>query len=279
VRKASALAIGLLTTLAICYQDQTFFAGFTWASIHGVGPSRYLALAPAAVVVAIVWLGYAALKRRTLTFAVYAAGIVMLNEIVVPVTPLKTLRHRQVIERVEVRDIRDELFVADDGQPIGIGLKFDAIFPETGAYLVGPSTLMPIDTEVPFDLQFGHTLVPAIVPPPSRDAENQVFQKGIVYTFRIALLPNFVLYDDVRTASCLEFEPRPSFSEADLLTALARNRHTRYRGEIHVSATDYPGGHVVATEYVTTRAYDLEAMYRTVGVVEKRCRRGASSSR
>jgi hypothetical protein len=81
----------------------------------------------------------------------------------------------------------------------------------------------------------------------------------VVYIFRKVLLPNFLSYDDGAGQPCLNSQ----FSETDLLSALLKSGNLKYRTVIQVSS-EQAYRTVPAAEYVTSDAYDMEAMYRTI---------------
>jgi hypothetical protein len=272
-----ALQIGLLATIVICVQGYPFVLGFAWALIHGAGPSSFLAFLPTALGLAMLWAGYVFLKRRnitrmTLVFTIYALGIVMMNEVLLPATPLKMLWAQRAAEAVEVRSVRDDVLLSARGNPIGIRITFDAVVPRTGEYSISASSLSRVADEVFWPLNFGHVNRTVTDPPPPRGEDiYDVFQKGVVYRFTTDLLPAFLSFDEPDKEPCLVNVTTKYHSEADFLSALGKSRKMKYRGEIHVSNAHTMRSAVVH-EYVTTRDYDVEAMYRTVGMEgNRRC--------
>jgi hypothetical protein len=196
-------------------------------------------------------------------FGLLAAAILFLNEALLPATPLAAWRTQRAIEAVEVRNIRDELVLSARGNPIGIRLTFEAIFPRNGDYVIA-GAWQSVD-ERPYALQFNHsfgvrgmgsTAATEIDPEPSDD---YYFRQGVVYTFRKVLLPNFLSYDDRAGEPCLN----EMYLERDFLPALSKSRNVKYRTQIRVS-TEQAYRAVTAADYMTSRAYDMEAMYRTI---------------
>ena len=51
--------------------------------------------------------------------------------------------------------------------------------------------------------------------------------------------------------------------QKDFLTALSKSRDLKYRTQIRVSS-EQASKPVAAAEYVTSRAYDIESIYRTI---------------
>lgn len=145
------------------------------------------------------------------------------------------------------------------GNPIGIRLTFEAIFPSNGVYAVGHA-LAPDTDEREYALQFNHGIQYTIQPEP-RDSYH--FLAGTVYTFSTAFLPNFLSCDERTGVSCLNDMTTSAFSEKDFLAALSKSRSLQYRTVIRVS-NEQAWRSVAAAEYVTGRGYDVEAMYRTI---------------
>ena len=241
---------------------------FGWAAIHGAGPAALLAFVPTALGVGILWVGYGWLRRQrvrnmTITFALLAVVILLINELVLPSTPLQAWRSERRLEKIVVRNIRDEVFLTRRGNPIGIRITFDATVPQTGAYFMSHYVLTPVDNDVVDIVRFGTSLPYEITPTPrDREEFRPVLQKNVVYTFTIESLPNFASYDGRTKEPCLRDVNRPPyFSEADLLPTLSKSRNVRYRSAIEFDAG---ADAVVVAEYVTSHGYDLEAMYQTI---------------
>jgi hypothetical protein len=77
---------------------------------------------------------------------------------------LRAWRDRRAAERVDIRNIRDELALSARGRPIGIRVTFEAVFPEDGDYRVAPSALGTIDRNLPLALQFLRSVQSTIEP-------------------------------------------------------------------------------------------------------------------
>ena len=262
------VVIGGLATIAICLQNGPAPVAVGWGLIHGAGPAALLALVPLAGSLALLWGGAIFLNRRAargmpIHFGLLAASIVFLNEALLPATPLKTWRTQRAIEAVEIRNIRDELILSARGNPIGIRLTFEAIFPRNGDYAVAYA-LQSVDHR-PYALQFINTFgVGDVVSTAATDidpkpSEEDYFRQGVVYTFREVRLPNFLSYDDKAGEPCRN----EKYLEKDFLAALSNSRDLKYRTQIRVSSEQAYQA-VTAAEYVTARAYDIEAMYRTI---------------
>jgi hypothetical protein len=53
-------------------------------------------------------------------FAVLAIGVVVLNELVLPVTPFRMWRNNRALKGVRVLEVRDEPPLSAQGNPIGV---------------------------------------------------------------------------------------------------------------------------------------------------------------
>jgi len=271
------LRIGLFASLVICFQSYLFVLGLVWALIHGAGASSFLAFLPMAVSLSVLWAGYVFLKRRnirrmTLLFTSYALGIVLMNEVLLPSTPLQALWAHRTAEAVEVRSVRDEVLLSARGNPIGIRITFDAVVPRTREYSISASALSRVADDVLWPLNFGHSTQSVTDPPPSRgEGPYDVFQKGVVYTFTTDLMPDFLSFREREKQPCLVNVTTKYISEADFFAALSKSRSMKYRGGIHVS-NPHSMQSAVVHEYVTSRDYDVEAMYRTIALEgNRRC--------
>lgn len=267
-----ASGVGVLATLGVLFQTGHFLMGFGWAWIHGAGAGSFFAILPAAIGIALLWAGYAVIRaprveRPAGVFCVYAVCVLLLSEVLLPVTPLKNLRSQRALERVVVRDVRDEPFLTARGNPIGVRIEFDAVFPETGAYSIGPAALMPAEGDVPYELQFGHSRVPVIDPKPSPDREDlpRVFSAGVVYTLTHDMMPNFVVYHDESEAPCLNLTTGRPDAERRFLAALSGSGRMKYRTEIQVQGQGYPSRRRLAGVHVT-HAYDVRSIYETLAI-------------
>ena len=272
-----ALQIAVLATVAICFQSYLFLLGFVWALIHGGGASSFLAFLPAAPGLAMLWAGYLFLKRRNisrmaLVFTSYALGIVLMNEVLLPSTPLKGVWAQRALEAIEVRSVRDELLLSARGNPIGIRITFAAVVPRTGEYSISASSLSRVADEGLWLLNLGYLKGTVIEPQPSRgESIYDVFQKGVVYTFTADLMPSFLSFDKRQTEPCLMNVTTKYISGADFLAALSKSRKMKYRGVIHATNA-YSSVSTVVHEYVTSGDYDVEAMYRTIAIEgNRRC--------
>ena len=262
--------IALAASAAICVQNLPFVTAFTWALIHGAGLESVVAFLPAALALAVLWAGYRMMRSRvtnhlTLTFVIFAIAVVVLNEVLLPATPLKEWNGQRAVEGVRVLDVRDEPLLSARGNPIGVRISFDAVVPRTGAYSISAATLSSASGEMIWPLQFGHMSGMAVQPAPTNrsDSPYQVFHKDITYTFTQDMLPNFLQYDEKTKTPCLAEVRTKYITEPDFLSALSGNRDISLRVEIQVNG-EYNAASVVAANRVTSRRYDMQAIYDTI---------------
>jgi len=208
----------------------------------------------------------------TLVFTSFALSIMLVNEVLLPSTPLKALWAQHALEAVEVRSLGDELLLSARGNPIGIRITYGAVVPRTGEYSISASGLSRVADEVLWPLDFGNMHQTVTDPPPSRGADiYDVFQKGTVYTFTTDLTPAFLSFHKREKEPCLVNVATKYISEATFLAALSKSRNMKYRGAIHATNA-YSSGSTVVHEYVTSGDYDVEAMYRTIAIEgNRRC--------
>jgi len=263
--------IALVASALICLQNIPVLVGFGWALIHGAGVMALLAFVPAAIALAVFWAGYHVMKRTVSSrylipaFVVFAIGVVALNETVLPSTPLKDWRRQRALEGVRVLRVRDEPLLSSRGNPIGVRISFDALVPRTGGYLISAATLASASGETIWPLHFGHMIGLRVEPSPTKQSGSpyDLFQKDIVYTFTQDMLPSFIRYDEKTRTPCLAEVRTKYITEADFLSALGANRDINLRVEVVVDG-EYNAVHVVAAEGITSRRYDLQAMYDTI---------------
>jgi hypothetical protein len=262
--------IAFAASALICVQNLPFVTAFTWALIHGAGLESVLAFLPAAIALAVLWAGYRVMKSRVTNhlppaFLIFAIAVLGLNEVLLPATPLKEWTGQRALAGVRVLAVRDEPLLSAHGNPIGVRISFDAVVPRTGAYFISASTLSSASGDMLWPLQFGHMSGVGVTPEPTNrsDSPYRIFQKRITYTFTQDMLPNFIQYDEKTKTPCLVEVRTKYVTESDFLSALAANRDTSLRREIQVSG-EYNSAGVVVADDVTSRRYDIRAIYDTI---------------
>lgn len=263
-------SIALAASTAICVQNGPSMTAFTWALIHGAGVASVLAFVPAGIALATLWVGYGLIKRkvgshRTTAFLLFAAGTVALNEVLLPATPLKEWRGRRALNGVHVLNVRDEPLLSMRGNPIGVRISFAARVPRTGAYSISAATLSTPSGDMIWPLQLGHGTDWRIEPATTKQSDSPygTFQKDVMYTFTQDMLPNFLQYDEKTKPPCLAEVRTKYIAESDFLSALAANQNASLGIEIQASG-EFNAPSVVAWSGVTSRRYDMRAMYETI---------------
>jgi hypothetical protein len=271
MKRSPLQLIALAASAIICVQNLPVLTAIGWALLHGAGLLAVLAFAPAAIALAVLWGGYRLITSRvsspaTVVFAMFAIAVVVANELLLPATPLKGWVGQGALEGVRVLKVRDEPLLSSRGNPIGVRISFDAVVPRTGPYSISASTLASASGETIWPLHFGHMLgLPTVQPEPTNQSDSpyDVFQKDVVYTFVQDMLPGFIRYDEKTKTPCLAEVRTKYITEADFLSALAANRDIRLRTSIQVDG-EHNAVSVVAAEAVTSRAYDMQAIYDTI---------------
>ena len=270
MRQSRLLLIALAASAIVCAQNALFLTGFGWALIHGAGIESALAFAPAAIALTVIWIGYRFIKKNvssratTSWFAALAITVVVLNEWLLPATPLRAWRDNRSLKGVRVLAVRDEPLLSAQGNPIGVRLSFDAVVPRTSAYSIhGAVYSMSPDTIWP--LGFGYSGERRVEPAPARQAESpyDIFQKGVVYTITQDMVPVFLRYDLKTKNLCLAEVRTKYISEADFLSALAANRAAALRVGVSVNG-EYNAVSMWVAERVTSNHYDMQAIYDTI---------------
>jgi hypothetical protein len=273
MRRSAPFLIALVASAIVCAQNVLSLLGFTWALIHGAGIESAVAFAPAGIALAVIWAGYRfitkkASNRATSLFAALAIGVVVVNESLLPATPLQQWRDQRSLKGVRVLDIRDEALLSARGNPIGVQISFDAVVPRTTAYSIyGGAYISSSDTTgtTMWPLGFGYSGDRRVEPAPTRQSESpyDIFQKDIVYTISQDMVPMFLRYDLKTKTPCLAEVRTKYISETDFRSALAANRDVAIRAVIHVNG-EYNAASVVAADRVMSNHYDMQAIYDTI---------------
>jgi hypothetical protein len=264
--------IALVASVIVCAQNALSVMGFTWALIHGVGVESALAFAPAAIALAVIWGGYFFITRKVSTratpaFAALASAVVVLNELVLPATPLQAWRSNRALNGVRVLEVRDEPLLSAQGNPIGVRISFDAVVPRTMGYTMYASAYIITTSGVaiaPLGFRYlgDRRVDPAPMPQP--ESIYDIFQQGVVYTISQDMVPMFFRYDEKTKKPCLA-EVRTKFiTEGDFLSALAANRNVPLNVDVSVNG-EYNAVSVSVADRVTSRRYDMQAIYETIG--------------
>lgn len=278
MRRLFALGIAVLATIVLCARNSNSALAFWWAVIHGGGPVALIVLLPIAIPLALVWVAFWYVNRSSrrsalAVFAGVAAAILLLTEVPFPGTRADRTRRERALQAIEVRNVQDDLLLSAKGHPIGVRVTYEVVAPRRVVawaylFLTSPNTELSL-TDQPgrvtalFDsMEFWGPAEMVIPLPDSVQGIYRVFESGRRYTLTARRMPGFLIYDEETRQPCLRIRPS-SVSEADIVSAIARRGPTKYGIRIAFSSDGGmgPDHHV---SFMTSREYDLDAMYRTI---------------
>jgi hypothetical protein len=267
MKDRGVVPVALVATVGISVQNTGAALGAGWGMIHGAGLGVVVALVPLALGLALLWAGYLFLSRRrirgaTAIFTTYALGLLLLNEMLLPMTPLRAWKGQRNVNAIDVHDIRDEVFLSARGNPIGIRLTFEVRFPEAVVANVSASVFGPIAGLAPRPLQLARGHQRSIEPSPASEGGYHVFRKDTVYRFTQTTLPNFLSYDERTQQPCL-MAVETTVSEAQFLDMLSSTAPQKYQTDI-LAGSDFDPTNQLLQMYVTSRDYDVKSMYETI---------------
>ncbi len=266
----ASLLIGLVAAAIILFQMQYLAASFAWAVVHGAGLAGLRALLLPALAMIVLWGGwfiikYKAARHRTASTFAFSVAVVIAVEALTPVTPIKAHLQQQALASLQLQNISDESLLSAGGHPIGIRLAYEVTFPRPGAYSVSPSQYARLDGAPElYPLQFGHVLRTSIDPDPQRVADRpgaRKFAADRPYRFVVESLPNFLRYDAAQSSYCLHFQPNTQYSDADVLSAIARSGEAKRGTVIQADGPSSFTRRVVVSEYTTRNAYSVKDIY------------------
>jgi hypothetical protein len=190
-----------------------------------------------------------------------AVAIVLLSQVLLPASPFRTSSSRRALKEADVRNLRDELLLSAKGNPIGIRVVCEVVFPQAVVASVGLGLL---ETEAVPTVQSTQLLRESntINPEPSSEGDYKRFESNRLYTFTATSKPGFLAYDEKTQQPCLMVLDNAEWSEAAIVSALKNRGPERYRMWVsmrseHVRSVDHGRS-------LTSRDYDVNAMYRTI---------------
>jgi hypothetical protein len=196
-------------------------------------------------------------------FTGFAVAMLVVYEMVLPATPLTSWRSERAMKAAVVQNIHDEALLSAKGNPIGIRVTYEVIFPHAvvaNVYL----GLTRVQGEVrPYmqSKEFGRERETTIDPEPSVKGLYKVFERKRIYKFTVASMPGFLHYDEKTQQPCLDLYSQ--ISEAEIVEAITKMGPDKYRMSISLTSDDVPVS-VYGGGSVTAREYDLEAIYQTI---------------
>jgi hypothetical protein len=269
MKRRSAIVVAVLATAVMCVQNAGSGLALGWALIHGAGPAAVVAFWPLGIGLGVLWGAFRYLNRShhrhaSVLFTAVAVAILLLYEVLLPATPLNTWRSERGMKAAAVRLVHDELLLSAEGNPIGVRVTYEVVFPQSVVANVHLS-LAHVEREraqYTQSTEFGRHTEKIDPEPSSKDIYN-VFEKKTVYRFTVTSLPGFLEYDEKTQEPCLRLPPYSDLTEADIVSAVKKRSRGKYRMEIALTSDVVPVA-VHQGTYLTSREYDLQPMYQTI---------------
>jgi hypothetical protein len=251
----------------MCVQNAGSVLGFGWALIHGAGPAAVIAFWPLGVGLGTLWGAFRYLNRSnhrhaSALFTGLAVAMLVVYEMVLPATPLTSWKSERAMKAAVVQNIHDEALLSAKGNPIGIRVTYEVIFPRAVVADVHLGLTRVQGEVLPYmqAKEFGREKT-TIDPEPSAKGLYKVFERKRIYKFTIASVPGFLHYDEKTQQPCLDLYSE--ISEAEIVAAIKKMGADKYQMWLSLGSDDVPVS-VYHGSYVTAHEYDLNAMYQTI---------------
>ena len=261
------LIVALVATGAMCVQNGGSALAFGWALIHGAGPAAVVAFWPLGIGLGLLWGAFWYLNRRnhrhaSALFTGLALAMLVVYEAVLPATPLTSWRSERAMKAAIVQNVHDEPLLSAKGNPIGIRVTYEVIFPHAVVANVSLGLTRVRGEVLPYmqSKEFGRQSE-TIDPEPSAKSLYNLFERKRIYKFNVASMPGFLSYDEKTQQPCLDLYSE--VSEAEIVGAIKKMSRDKYRMSISLSSDDVPVS-VHHGSYETSGEYDLQAMYQTI---------------
>lgn len=242
---------------------------------EGFSGITLVALGVALIPQLILLLVYFLVRRRPVGIRILlicGATIILVMEILLPVSPFKTsistALQKQAMEAVEISHISDEPFLSPTGNPVGVRVIFEAVFPRGGQFSISP-TLRAVDERYHhYPTSMGHFAGTTVTPEPEKDDSGDYrFTPGVRYRFSSDFYPIFLFINTrggrrlEKGAICLWEKDTPTLSADDLRVLLRQNIETLYSVEITLRGNTYFAAPRLAYSGVTKGSYSLKTIY------------------
>jgi hypothetical protein len=267
-RGSFAVIVALVATGAMCVQNAGSTLGFGWALIHGAGPAAVVVFWPLAIGLTMLWSAFWYLNRTehrhaSAFFTGVAVAMLVGYEMILPATPLTSWRSEQVMKAAVVQNIHDEPLLSAKGNPIGIRLSYEVVFPRAAVANVNLGLARVQGEVLPYmqSKDFGRAREMTVYPEPAAKDLYRVFERKTIYRFTAASMPGFLYYDEKIRQPCLDLYS--NISEAEIVAAIKKMNPDKYRVDISLTSDSVPIA-VHHGAYVTAREYDVQAMYQTI---------------
>jgi hypothetical protein len=262
---------GALLALLLLVQSSYILV---FSTKEGLSEVTLLALGVALTPVAVLGGGYCALRRRRkriLLLTILGVALLAAMEVLLPISPLKTtlstVRERASLAAVVVRDVRDEPFLSLRGNPIGVRLTFEAVFPRDARFDVSPTLYATEERYHHYATSLGHLAGFTVEPEPEKDEEGYRFADGGSYRFTADFLPTFLFRIERSEKGlekgdlCLWEQGTPTLSVEGLGDLLREPIETRYRVQVKVSGNTYFTPPRMAFTGTSERRYSMKTFH------------------
>ena len=243
--------------------------GFSSITLVALG----VALAPLLVLLIV----YSLVRRRPAGIRILmisGAIIFLVMESLLPVSPFKTTvttaLQKRALQAVEISNVRDEPFHSPKGNPVGVRISFEAVFPRGGQLSVSP-TLRAMDERYHhYQTSMGHLAGTTVTPEPEKDdAGGYRFTPGGRYRFTADFYPIFLFIANTggrgleKGDLCLSENDTQTLSVHDLRALLREPIATAYSVEVKVSGNTYFMAPGLPYSGTTTGSYSLKTSYES----------------
>ena len=241
--------------------------GFSSMTLIAMG----VALTPL-VVLLIVYLFVRRRPGATRTLLILGVVIVIIMETLLPASPFKTtitsIFQKRAMQAVEIVNVRDEPFLSEKGNPVGVRVSFDAVFPRGGKLSVSPALRAVDERYHHYATSMGHLASTTVTPEPEKgDAGDYYFAPGGRYRFTSGFYPVFIIIAHSggrgleKGDLCLWERETPTLSVDGLRALLREPIETAYQLEIKVSGNTYFTTPGLAYSGTTGRNYSLKTFH------------------
>jgi hypothetical protein len=159
------------------------------------------------------------------------------------------------IVRAQVVNYSDELLRSENGNPVGMRLKYTMRFPVEGYYAPLPN-LYPEKISSTFTGALSMRVIRSTVTPLPEGVQlpnlvlyggRTVYKRDVEYQFTVDLVPNYVSYNEQQKKFCLQTK---GFTQGSMRDRFEREitGEGRQRYRVMISGTDYDGRQMNLTE-------------------------------
>lgn len=245
---------------------------------EGFSAITLAALGVALVPLLILLVVYFVVRRRpggTRILLICGAVIFLVMEMLLPVSPFKTTittaLQKRAMQAVEIRNVSDAPFLSPQGNPVGVRVSFEAVFPRGGQLSVSPSLRAVDERYHHYQTSMGHLAGITVTPEPEKGADSvdYRFAPGGSYRFSADFYPTFlfIAHSGGRGLEkgdlCLWETDTPTLSADDLRGLLSDPLETLYSVEVNVRGNSYFTAPRQAYTGTSIRRYSLKTIHES----------------